>query len=128
MRKVAPTRRFRIRRGRRLITEDESLLFQGRSHYYRCPTCCSRTLINWRRLDVTPSLDPWPYKGPPSPFPPELLSEFGDVPEHALAYDFYCKGCRLPVRLLFWIEERMGMGGPWYPVVQAVLEFESEDQ
>lgn len=98
------------------------MLFEGRSHYYHCPTCGRRTLVRWRDLDVQPSSDPWPYRGPDSPFPDELAARFGPVDERSFAFDFYCGGCGGPVRLLFWIEERRGMGGPWYPEVLWVLD------
>lgn len=98
------------------------MLFEGRSHYYHCPTCGRRTLVRWRDLDVQPSSDPWPYRGPDSPFPDELAARFGPVDERSFAFDFYCGGCGAPVRLLFWIEERRGMGGPWYPEVLWVLD------
>ena len=120
--RVRPSLRFRVRRNRQLVTTAEAVTLRGRSSFYHCPQCTRRTLIHWKKLNVTPSTTNWPYDGPVSPFPEDLQTGFGPVPEHSLAYDFYCKSCRAPVRLLFWIEEHYGMGGPWYPTIQWVLE------
>lgn len=124
IRRIRPAHRFSVRdRGRRVVHE-LSILFRGRSRYYLCPRCDARTRVDWRALDFAPSDDPWPYGPPPSPFSPSLRRRFdavGVMEERAFPYDFRCRGCDAPVRLLFWNEER-NMGGPWFPEVFWVLE------
>ena len=105
--------RFRIRVSGKLREGPWNVAFDGKSRYYHCPACKARTFINRRRLDI--------FNPPESPFLPELRARFGEIPKGKAALDLYCKGCRAPVRLLFWGQER-GMGGWWYGFVTEVLE------
>jgi hypothetical protein len=64
-------------------------------------------------------LNAWNPK--PSVFPKELLAMFPSLKSHAESFDFFCKGCSLPIRLVFWERER-GMGGWWYPFIKEIQE------
>jgi hypothetical protein len=110
--------RFHIRVSGKLRVGPSDVRFPGRSRYYHCPHCGARTLVRWQKLDV--------FNPPESPFPPELEAAFGEVPDNRASFDFFCRGCGRPVRLLFWSQER-GMGGPWYPFVTAVLEVDDDE-
>lgn len=107
--------RFNVRVSGRLSRGPGNVAFRGRSRYYRCPRCGARTFVNRRHLDI--------FRPRDSPFPPELQSAFGEVPDFRAVHDFYCRGCAEPVRLVYWSQER-GMGGPWDPFVIAVWELE----
>jgi DNA-directed RNA polymerase subunit RPC12/RpoP len=113
MREVSPMERFHVRVSGKRRLGAGPVPFDGRSRYYYCPACGRRTLISRRSLDI--------FNPPPSPFPPEVKARFGGKPASTEALDFYCGGCRRPVRLLFWSQER-GMGGWWYGVVNTILE------
>ena len=123
--RTRPSLRFRLRSNRRLVTASVAFVMYGRSKYYHCPHCDGKTLVDWRKLTVVPSTKTWPYESPPSNFEPVDRDRFGAIPERSLSFDFYCRGCGSPVRLLYWIEERYGMGGPWYPEIKWVIELGS---
>ena len=113
--KVEPMERFRIRVSGKLRVGPLEVKFDHRSRYYHCPRCSARTFIYWRRLDI--------FNPPSSPFPLGLQALFGAVPESSAAFDFYCRSCGAPVRLLFWGQER-GMGGWWSGYVTSILELD----
>jgi hypothetical protein len=119
---VRPLERFRVRVSGRLRKGPWDVKFDRKSRYYCCPKCSARTFIRWQRLDI--------FNPPSSPFPPELRGRFDEEPESqagsTAALDFYCKGCREPVRLLFRGQER-GMGGWWYGSVTSVLELDEPE-
>jgi hypothetical protein len=71
--------------------------------------------VNYRLLNVFAPL--------PSTLPSEIRAIFDriELGTHDAAYDFRCRGCERPVRLVFWSHER-GMGGPMDPFVELVLE------
>lgn len=112
---VEPMERFRIRVSGMLRVGPGDVKFAHKSRYYHCPKCSVRTLIHWRKLDI--------FNPPPSPFPLDLQAQFGVVAQSRAAFDFYCKGCSAPVRLLYWGQER-GMGGWWYGYVTSILELD----
>jgi len=115
VRKIEPMERFHVRACGKLRVGPWSVAFDHKSRYYHCPKCSARTLIRRRALDI--------FNPPASPFPLDLQARFGEVPDSTAVLDFYCSGCKNPVRLLFWGQER-GMGGWWYGYVISILELE----
>ena len=113
LRRVYPLDRFHIRANRKLRTGTGWVAFKAKSRYYHCPQCGRKTLVRKSDLDV------WHPR--PSVFPRDLEAEFSNLKSHKKSFDFYCKGCSLPVRLIFWEQER-GMGGWWYPYIEEVQE------
>ncbi len=110
---LPPAQRFRRRVNGRPGHGLQPLRLAGQGRYYRCPRCGARTLIRSARLDY--------FNPPTSPFADDLRRRFGPVPADRCAYDFRCRGCASPVRLLLWAQER-GMGGPWDCLVGTVIE------
>ena len=110
-------KRFHVRVSGKLTGGSWAVKLDRKSKYYHCPVCEARTLIGWQRLDI--------FNPEASPFPESLLKQFGETPEFKAAFDFYCRGCTRPVRLLFWAQER-GMGGYWYPFITSVLELDTQ--
>ena len=120
VRRIGTLDRFHLRgAARRLLQGSGSLFFKGTSHFYHCPVCAKKTLVDHCQLDA--------FNPAPSIFPPQLQSVFDQVElsHHDAAHDFYCGGCGRPVRLLYWTQER-GMGGPWDSFVKVVLELDGE--
>jgi hypothetical protein len=62
----------------------------------------------------------------PSSLPAELQGRFDVYPTSDAHYDFSCRSCGEPYRLLF-VEQERGMGGPWDVVVHAVLRLVGAD-
>ena len=90
--------------------------FRGtRGRFYTCAACGGKTMVKSGSLNA--------FAPAPSIFPSELQDEFSaaTVPGHHAAFDFHCKTCGRPVRLLFW-ERETGMGGYWYCYLIGVLE------
>jgi len=85
----------------------------GISKYYHCPACRGKTLIRGSNLDI--------FNPQPSVFPEEILPRFPPLEEQQGSFDFHCRMCTRPVRLIFGMQER-GMGGHWYPFVTEVQE------
>lgn len=111
--KVQPLDRFRIRANRKLRYGQGSIAGDVKSRYFYCAKCGKKTLIRMSNLDV------WNPK--PSVFPAELQAEFPSRESHTKSFDFFCKGCALPVRIVFWEQER-GMGGCWFPLILEIQE------
>lgn len=96
-----------------------------KSKYYVCPHCHSRTLI--RHQEVSPFAN----KKTPKDFDESILEsfkQFGTTQSFSIgadrtleSYDFFCRGCQRPIRLLYDFQER-GMGGRWSVVVYAIIE------
>ena len=115
--RAQPYERFRFRSNRRLRSVPGAVGLVGESKYYFCPKCDKRTRIRRAWLDA--------WNPQPSIFPTDLLQKFPDLESHSVSFDLYCKGCQLPVRLVFW-EQESGMGGSWYPVIKEIQELIQE--
>lgn len=121
LRKVFPPERFSMdRRG-----HPAAAIRLERSKYYRCPHCAARTLVRHREVS------PFARNKTPADFDQATqdcfdragtTSDFSIAPERPLeCYDFFCSGCKRPVRLLYEEQER-GMGGFWAAVVYRIVE------
>jgi len=117
IKKVPPLERFRVRTSGKLISGSWPVRLDRVSKFYYCPECGERTLIRWSNLDV--------FNPQQSVFPDEIQAKFSPVKGQRETYDFYCRGCSRPIRLIFWAQER-GMGGYWYPFIIEVHELVEE--
>ncbi len=83
-----------------------------RDRFFVCPSCGRKRLIRRRDLDM--------FNPSPSSLSAELQRRFDVYQTSDARYDFSCRGCGEPYRVLF-VEQERGMGGPWDVVVHAVL-------
>ena len=121
LRKVYPLERFSAKNVG-ILTASMRL---KKSKYYTCPHCASRTLV--RHNEVSPVAN---RKTPPD-FDAKTRKSFdamGRVMSFSIGsdrrldtYDFFCKGCDRPVRLLY-DEQEPGMGGSWSAVIHRIVE------
>jgi DNA-directed RNA polymerase subunit RPC12/RpoP len=121
LRKVYPLERFSVKN----VGVPTASIRLEKSKYYKCPHCGRRTLV--RHREVSPFAN---TKTPPD-FDAKTLEVFDDMgtvmsfsvgSDRILdTYDFFCKGCSRPVRLLYDEQER-GMGGFWSTVIHQIVE------
>lgn len=90
--------------------------------FYRCPFCEAKTPLNPEQLH-----------GNPDHQQRETLPDIAYAFERAapesrwgLAYDFHCRGCDRPVRVIFDVCERNKMSGQFFPGISRFLELEEQ--
>jgi hypothetical protein len=122
LRKVDPHKRFSLKNVYSYTTATVWLID---SRYYKCPHCNKKRIV--RHMEVSP----FAKKKTPLDFDPETLKVFDDMGTKISLpfeetkildkYDFYCKGCGRPVRLLYEELER-GMGASLRAAVYRIIE------
>lgn len=88
--------------------------------HYCCPYCRKKTRIAPERLHGDHALQN-------REFLPEIAYAFEQAaPESrwGLSYDFRCKGCDRPVRIIYDVCERHKMSGKFFPGISRVLEID----
>ena len=121
LRKVYPLERFSVKN----IGVISASLRLDKSKFYTCPNCNTKTLI--RHNEVSP----FAKKKLTTEFDKKTLKLFDDM-EKIISfpigsdrimeeYDFFCRRCRRPVRLLYDEQER-GMGGVISAVIYQIIE------